>query len=108
MVGSFFKIYLRERKMLKALLAGRGAVAVVATNGVVSAACGCGSRNPKDYDFVSQVAGEQSFSAPQSLCDCGGTREKCTRTRASLRIRNAPREAGAPQASSRNRSPDDG
>ncbi len=59
--------------MLKALLAGRGKVAVIATNGVVSAACGCGSRNPKDYDFVSQLADEQSFTVPKSSCDCGGT-----------------------------------
>ncbi|OIO30576.1 hypothetical protein AUJ77_02070 [Candidatus Nomurabacteria bacterium CG1_02_43_90] len=62
--------------MLKALLDGRGTIAVVATNGVVSAVCGCGGRNAKDYDFVAEVADEQSFTAPQSSCDCGGTREK--------------------------------
>jgi len=62
--------------MFKALLGGSGTVAVVATNGVVSAACGCGSRNPKDYDFVAQVADVQSFTAPQQSCDCGGTLQK--------------------------------
>ena len=62
--------------MLKAFLGGRGKVAVIATNGVVSAACGCGSRNAKDYDFVAQIADVQSFAVSRSSCDCGGTREK--------------------------------
>lgn len=66
--------------MLKAFLNSCGKVVVVAVEGTVSAVCGCGGRNPKDYSFVKQIADivPQSSAdvAPQPSYDCSGTRVK--------------------------------
>lgn len=56
-------------------------IVTVAINGMLTAACGCGSRNHSDYDFVSASQEEsgkvsEGISFGKFSCHCGGNIQK--------------------------------